>query len=143
VRVRCAISHAIDRQAIVDAVFVKGEPTPAISRGVPEWSPRIDELGAGAKYYQVRPKGSQTPAGGSRLPKGLKTQLHVTSGYGRDLRSIPSSWPQRYLKDVGIEAELQLQEYGAYMATTFSGKFEAWPWAPSPSSGNHIAPCTV
>jgi len=31
---------------------------------------------------------------------------------------------QRYLKDVGIEAELKLQEFGAYMATTFAGKYE-------------------
>ncbi len=29
-----------------------------------------------------------------------------------------------YLKAVGIEAELRLQEYGAYMATTGQGKFE-------------------
>jgi peptide/nickel transport system substrate-binding protein len=31
---------------------------------------------------------------------------------------------QRYLKDVGIEVELKLQEFGAYMATTFAGKYE-------------------
>ena len=31
---------------------------------------------------------------------------------------------QRFLKDVGIEAELKLQEYGAYFATTVQGKFE-------------------
>src|SRR5215475_13307566 len=45
VRVRRAISHAIDRQGIIDAVIVRGAVTPAISRGLPEWSPRIDELG--------------------------------------------------------------------------------------------------
>jgi ABC-type transport system substrate-binding protein len=31
---------------------------------------------------------------------------------------------QSYLKDVGIEAELKIQEHGAYMATTTQGKFE-------------------
>jgi len=55
VRVRRAISQAIDRQAIIDAVFIKGEPTPAISRGVPTWSPTLDELGEGAQYYQYNP----------------------------------------------------------------------------------------
>ena len=30
---------------------------------------------------------------------------------------------QRYLKESGIEVELKI-EYGAYMATTFAGKFE-------------------
>ena len=30
----------------------------------------------------------------------------------------------RYLKDVGIEAELRIQEHGAYVATTVQGKYE-------------------
>ena len=50
VRVRRAISHGVNRQAILDAVFIKGEPSPAISREVPEWSPRIDQLAPGARY---------------------------------------------------------------------------------------------
>jgi peptide/nickel transport system substrate-binding protein len=35
VRVRRAISHAIDRQALIEAVWGRGEPTPAVSRGSP------------------------------------------------------------------------------------------------------------
>src|SRR5262249_15505809 len=38
---------------------------------------------------------------------------------------------QRFLKDVGIEAELKLQEYGAYMATTFQGKYEGMVYGPT------------
>src|SRR5262249_15913102 len=71
VRVRRAISHAIDRQAIIDAVFLKGEPTPAISRGVPAWSPRIDELGAGAKYYQHDPQEARRLLAEAGFPKGF------------------------------------------------------------------------
>ena len=56
VRVRRAVSHAVDRQAIIDSVFIKGEPTPAIARGLPEWSLRVDQLGAGAQYYRHDPK---------------------------------------------------------------------------------------
>ncbi len=63
----------------------------------------------------------------------------MTSGYGRDLVDA-AQLVQRYLKDVGIEAELKLQEYGAYMATTVAGQVSrAWSWAPSPSPGNRIA----
>jgi peptide/nickel transport system substrate-binding protein len=50
VRVRRAISHAIDRQALIEAVWVRGEPTPALARGLVEWSLPVDQLGAGAKY---------------------------------------------------------------------------------------------
>ncbi len=56
-------------------------------------------------------------------PLGFKTQLTATTGLGRDLID-DVQLVQRYLKDVGIEAELKLQEFGAYMATTFAGKYE-------------------
>src|SRR4051794_29241518 len=52
VRVRRAISHAIDRQALVEAVWGRGAPIPAVARGLVEWSLPIDQLGAGAKYYE-------------------------------------------------------------------------------------------
>ena len=45
---------------------------------------------------------------------------------------------QRYLKDVGIEAELKLQEYGAYFATTAQGKFEGMAMGPLPMAWNAI-----
>ena len=47
----------------------------------------------------------------------------MTSGLGRDLVD-DAQLVQRFLKDVGIEAELKIQEYGAYAATTVQGKFE-------------------
>jgi peptide/nickel transport system substrate-binding protein len=129
VRVRRAISHAIDRQAIIDAVFIKGEPTPAISRGISEWSPRIDELGAGAKYYQYDPPEARRLLAEAGFPKGFKTQLHTTSGVGPVLIDAVQL-AQRHLKDVGIEAELKIEEFGAYTATTFQGKFEGMAMAP-------------
>jgi peptide/nickel transport system substrate-binding protein len=52
VRVRRAISQAIDRQALIEAVWVRGEPTAAVPRSLPEWSLPVDQCGAGAKYYQ-------------------------------------------------------------------------------------------
>ena len=129
VRVRRAISHAIDRQAILDAVFIKGEPTPAVARGLAEWSLRIDDLGAGAKYYQYDPKEAKRLLAEAGFPKGLKTTLTVTSGLGRDLVDV-AQLAQRYLKEAGIEVELKIQEYGAYMATTFAGKLDGLALGP-------------
>ena len=62
-------------------------------------------------------------------PKGLKTTLATTGGYGRDLLDAVQM-VQRYLKDVGIEVELKIQEYGAYQATTGQGKFEGMAMGP-------------
>ena len=61
--------------------------------------------------------------------KGVKTPLHFTGGYGRDLVDAVQL-TQQYLKDVGIEVELKQQEYGAYLATTFAGKFEGMATGP-------------
>ncbi len=123
VRVRRAISHAIDRQGLIEAVWGRGEPTPAVARGLVEWSLSIDQLGTGAKYYQYDPKEARRLLAEAGYPNGLKTQLTVTTGLGRDLID-DTQLVQHYLKDVGIEVELKLQEFGAYMATTFAGKYE-------------------
>jgi ABC-type transport system substrate-binding protein len=59
----------------------------------------------------------------------LKTQLSTTSGLGPDLVDVVQL-AQRHLKDVGIDAELKIQEFGAYMTTTFQGKFEGMALSP-------------
>ena len=129
VRVRRAISQAIDRQALIEAVYMRGEPSPAIGRGLAEWSLPIDQLGAGARYYQYNPKEAKRLLAEAGHAKGLKTPLMVSSGYGRDLIEA-TQLVQRYLKDVGIEVELKIQEYGAYQATTGQGKFEGMAMGP-------------
>jgi peptide/nickel transport system substrate-binding protein len=129
VRVRRALSHAVNRQAIIDAVFLEGEPTPAISRGTAEWSPRIDQLGAGAQYYRHDPRAARRLLAEAGFPQGLKTQLNVTPGYGADLVDA-FQMVQRQLKEAGIDAELKLQEYGAYISTTFLGKYEGLAMGP-------------
>jgi peptide/nickel transport system substrate-binding protein len=129
VRVRRAISHAVHRQEIIEAVSIRGEPTPAIARGATEWSLPIDQLGAGAKYYQYDPKEAKRLLAAAGFPTGFKTQINTTPGYGRDLIDA-AQLVQGYLKDVGIDAELKLQEYGAYLATTFAGKYEGMALGP-------------
>jgi peptide/nickel transport system substrate-binding protein len=103
VRVRRAISMAIDRQAVIDAVSGRGAPTPAIARGLTEWSLPIDQLGAGAKYYQYNPKEAKRLLAEAGFAKGLKTQLYATGGYGPDLLDA-LQLIQQYFKEVGIDA---------------------------------------
>ena len=130
VRVRRAISHAIDRGAINEAVWVRAAPTAAVSRGLVEWTLPIEQLGVGAKYYEYDPKEARRLLAEAGYAKGFKTQLTVTNGLGRD-RIDEAVLVQRYLKEVGIEAELKIQEHGAYTATTVQGKFEGLVDSPS------------
>jgi peptide/nickel transport system substrate-binding protein len=129
VRVRRALSMAIDRQGIIEAVYMRGEPTPAIARGATQWSLPIDQLGEGARYYQYDPKEARRLLAEAGVAKGFKTSIATTNGYGPDLLDAVQL-VQHALKDVGIEAEMKLQEYGAYMATTFLGKYEAMAMGP-------------
>ena len=108
---------------------MRGEPSPAVPRGLARWSLPIDQLGAGAKYYQYDSKEARRLLAEAGHPKGFKTQLTVSSGYGRDLIDA-AQMVQRYLKEVGLEAELKIQEYGAYQATTGQGKFEGMAMGP-------------
>src|SRR5438132_4620858 len=125
VRVRRAISHAVNRQEIIDAVWIRGEPIPAVSRGLSEWSPRIDELGAVARYYQYNPKEARRLLAEAGVPKGFKTLLHTTNGTGTGPAMVDAAQlAQHSLKEVGIETELKIEEYGAYMARTYLGNFE-------------------
>jgi peptide/nickel transport system substrate-binding protein len=129
VRVRRAISHAIDRQGIIEGVWMRGQPSPGVAPGLAEWSLPIDQLGEGAKYYRYDPKEARRLLAEAGYPKGFKSQLATTSGYGRDLLDAVQL-VQSYLKEVGIEAELKIQEYGAYQATTGQGKFEGLAMGP-------------
>lgn len=89
----------------------------------------MDQLGVGAKYYQYDPQEAQRLLAAAGFLKGFKTQLTATSGLGRDLIDAVQL-VQRFLKDVGIEAELKLQEFGAYMAPTAQGKYEGMVYGP-------------
>src|SRR5262249_34507106 len=123
VRVRRAISHAVDRQAVIDSVFLRGEPTPAISRGLPHWSLRVDQLGHGAQYYRHDPKAARRLLVEAGFAPSVKIPLTTTSGLGADLVDAVQL-VQRQLKESGIETELRVQEFGAYASTTALGKFE-------------------
>ena len=129
VRVRRAISHAIDRQGMIEAVWMRGELPPAVAPGLTEWSLPIDQLGEGAKYYRYDPKEARRLLAEAGYAKGLKTTLTASGGYGRDLIDAVQM-VLRDLKEVGIEAELKMQEYGAYQATTGQGKFEGMAMGP-------------
>jgi peptide/nickel transport system substrate-binding protein len=129
VRVRRAMSHAIDRQGLIEAVWMRGELSPAVPRGLAEWSLPIEQLGEGAKYYRYDPQESRRLLTEAGYAKGFKTTLNATGGYGRDMLDAVQL-VQRYLKEVGIEVELKIQEYGAYQATTGQGKFEGLAMGP-------------
>jgi peptide/nickel transport system substrate-binding protein len=130
VRVRRAISLAIDRQGILDAVAegvgVLNPPVPAALR---DWSLPVNQLGEGARYYRYDPREARRLLAEAGYPQGFPASICFTT-YGSTVLVDTAQLVLKYLKDVGIEAKLDQKEYGAYIATCFYGKFDSMAFGP-------------
>jgi peptide/nickel transport system substrate-binding protein len=130
VRVRQAISLAIDRQGILDAtaegVGVFNPPVPAALK---EWSLPVEQLGEGAQYYRFDPARARKLLSDAGHPKGFQATMDFTT-YGSTTLVDAMQLILKHLKDVGIDVKLNQKEYGAYVATTFYGKYDSMAYGP-------------
>ena len=130
VRVRQAISHAIDRQGILDAVAEGvGVVNPAVPAALTDWTLPIDQLGEGAKYFKYDPKEAKRLLAAAGYPNGFPGSLCFTT-YGSTILVDSMQLVVKNLKDVGIDAKIDQKEYGAYIASCFQGKFDSMTFGP-------------
>jgi peptide/nickel transport system substrate-binding protein len=130
VRVRRALSMAMDRKAIADAVY-EGVSVlnPAVPAALKEWSIPFAQLGDGARYFTYDPAAARKLLAEAGVPKGYQATIDFTT-YGATVLVDMVQLVIKYLKDVGIDAKLNTKEYGAYIATTFYGKYESMAFGP-------------
>jgi peptide/nickel transport system substrate-binding protein len=130
VRVRHAISHAIDRQGLIDAVAegvgVFNPPVPAALR---DWTLPLAQLGEGAKYYKYDPAEAKRLLAAAGHPNGFPASICFTT-YGSTVLIDSAQLVIKYLKDVGIDGRLDQKEYGAYISTCFYGNFPSMAFGP-------------
>jgi peptide/nickel transport system substrate-binding protein len=130
VRVRQAVSMAIDRKAFIDAtlegVGVVNGPLPA---ALADWALPVAELGEGAKAYRHDPAEARRLLAAAGHPKGFAASVCFAT-YGSTQLVDQMQLVLKYLKDVGIDARLDQKEYGAYQATCRLGKFESMGFGP-------------
>jgi peptide/nickel transport system substrate-binding protein len=130
VRVRQAISYAIDRQGILDATAEGvGVFNPAVPAALKEWTIPINQLGDGAKYFKYDPAEARRLLAAAGYPKGFPGNLCFTT-YGSTILVDSMQLVLKYLKDVGIDARLDQKEYGDYIATCFNGNFPSMTYGP-------------
>jgi peptide/nickel transport system substrate-binding protein len=130
VRVRHAISHAIDRQGIIDAVAEGvGVYNPAVPAALKEWSLPINQLGEGAKYFKYDPAEAKRLMAAAGYPNGFPGTVCFTT-YGSTVLVDSVQMVLKNLKDIGIEAKLETKEYGAYITSCFYGKFDSMTYGP-------------
>jgi ABC-type transport system substrate-binding protein len=102
----------------------KGAPNPLIPAALKEWSIPIDQLPAeGRKLYEFDPAGAKRLLAEAGHPNGLRVPIETTPGYGPDwMDAVQVSL--RNWKQGGIEADLKLKEYGAFVSSAIFGKFD-------------------
>lgn len=114
IRVRRAIAHAIDRQAIIDGAMF-GYGTPIGSHFAPH-SPAYEDLTAESAYDPELAKALLSEAG---YPDGFSTTLTLPPpSYARRGGEIVAS----QLRAVGIEAEIVNVEWAQWLEQVFTNK---------------------
>jgi peptide/nickel transport system substrate-binding protein len=133
IRVRRAMSLAIDRKAWNDALFfgeacIDSGPVPCAMK---EWKLDADKIDAGRAKYLT----GYDPAEAKRLlaeagfPRGLATPMFHWPGYTTPWRSYYELAADN-LGKIGLNVELKPEEYGKYISTTYLGKYEKMAMGP-------------
>ena len=114
VKVRAAVAHAIDRQAIVDGAMF-GYGTPIGTHFAPHNPAYVDHTGM-SNFDPERAKALLAEAG---FPDGFETTLHLPPpSYARRGGEIIAA----QLAAVGIKAEISNVEWAQWLETVFKGK---------------------
>ncbi len=128
VRVRRALSRATNLAEIFESLaFSQGHwtPNPLVPAAAAEWSIPMDQLSPeGRKLYEYSTAEAKRLLAEAGSPNGFKTQIDVPgTGYGPDFMDSAQILVKNW-KAAGIDAEMKLKEYGAFIATTIYGKFD-------------------
>ncbi len=130
VRVRRAMSMAInspgDRATPSQG---EGAPNPPVPAALKDWAIPIDQLGEGGQLYKHDVAARQEAAHRGGPPQRVPATLETTPT-APPSSSTRCSSSSRTCKSVGIDAKLKQKEYGAYISTTFYGKYDSMAFGP-------------
>ena len=130
VRVRHAMSLAIDRKVIIESAYEGvGAINPPVPAALREWSIPLDKLGESAKLYKHDPAEAKRLLAAAGYPNGFPGTMCFTT-YGSPVLVDIMQLVQKDLKTVGIDVKIDQKEYGAYIATCFYGKFDSMTFGP-------------
>jgi peptide/nickel transport system substrate-binding protein len=130
VRVRQAVSLAIDRKGIIEATLegVGSNPAP-VPAALADWSLPVSQLGEGARFYRYDPAEAKRLLAAAGYPGGFPASVCFAT-YGSTVLVDTMELVLKYLKDVGIDAKLDQREYGAYVASCRLGKYDSMGFGP-------------
>jgi len=127
-KVRRALSRASNVAEVFESLaFSQGHwtPNPAVPAAFAEWSIPIDQLNPeGRKLYEFNTAEAKKLLAEAGHPNGFKTTVEAPSVvYGPDFDDFVAITIKNW-KAAGIDADLKLKEYGAFISSTIFGKFD-------------------
>ena len=128
-RVRRALGRATNTAEVFESLaFSQGHwtPNPIVPAAFAEWSIPIDQLGPeGKKLYEFNTGEAKRLLAEAGHPNGFKTTVEAAAAvYGPDFDDFVQITIKNW-KAAGIDADLKLKEYGAFISSTIFGKFDA------------------
>ncbi|MCG5217649.1 ABC transporter substrate-binding protein [Streptosporangium soli] len=117
-KVRKAISLAIDREGLAKALFDGGKYPGPVQVTQEEYALPQDELKQLQGHDQAKAKQLLAEAG---LPNGFSTNMIVTPGYGPQYVRL-AEWVVEDLAKIGIKVKLEVVEYATYFSSRWPGK---------------------
>ena len=142
-RVRRAISMAMDRDTISDVAYNVNKLKDAGFDARIEWNstfmpaglgvywvdPKGSDMGEAAAYYEYNPNEAKKLLSEAGFPLNQKFPFRATQNvYGSDFDST-RDLTLNYLKAVGIQAEMEVEDYGSkYITQTFTGNFDGFAY---------------
>ncbi len=129
-RVRQAMSLAIDRPALIQAIGKgKGATDLPIPIYFKDYSLGVDQLGDLAKYYKRDIQAAKQLMSAAGHADGIKTTFNYTAVYGAAFVQA-FQLVQSYLKEIGIDATARQVEYAPYLTSVFKGDFDGISYGP-------------
>jgi peptide/nickel transport system substrate-binding protein len=127
-RVRRAMGRATNVAEVFESLaFSQGHwtPNPIVPAAFAEWSIPIDQLGPeGKKLYEFNTGEAKRLLAEAGHPNGFKTTVEAPAAvYGPDFDDFVAITIKNW-KAAGIDADLKLKEYGAFISSTIFGKFD-------------------
>jgi peptide/nickel transport system substrate-binding protein len=136
VRVRRAVSMAIDRPGLSRAMFTEGAelfsgPIPVTSK----YFIPLDRLGESSTWYRYDVAAAKKLLADAGYPNGLPVKLTTTVGYGPTYTSR-TELLKSMLAKLGIDASIVAQEYPVWISSTYKGNFEGLVHIPAWTLGD-------
>jgi peptide/nickel transport system substrate-binding protein len=128
IRVRRALSRASNVAEVYESLaFSQGHwtPNPVVPAAFADWSIPIDQLTPeGRKLYEPNTADAKRLLADAGHPKGFKTTVEAAGVvYGPDYDDFVQITVKNW-KAAGIDVDLKIKEYGAFISSTIFGKFD-------------------